>query len=137
MGMNDEINRAVNWDTESVDMEDSIRIAIKKMNSCNTSALAVKSGGKVVGVLTDMDLMMCVAEKKDLDKTNAFTCMTSCEMITNERSKSPCVQLDSTQTVGDALGVMTLGGVHHLLVANDDEHLGIVSIIDLLKLAIS
>ncbi len=137
MGMNSEIESAVNWDAEGVNMGDSIRVAIQKMSSSKTSALTVISGGKVVGVLTDMDLMMCIDEKKDFDKTNASACMTPCEIVGTERSKTPCVQLDASQSVADALGVMTLGGVHNMLVTGTDERIGIVSIVDLLKLAIS
>jgi len=137
MGLNDEINNAVNWDTVSVDLEDSIRVAIGKMSASKTAALAVKSGDEVVGVLTDTDLLMCVDRREDLDNTKASRCMTPCEIITTERSKSPCVQIDSTQTVKTALGVLNLAGVHHLLVSGEDDRIGLVSIVDLLKLAIA
>jgi len=137
MGLNDAINDAVNWDTVSVDMEDSVRVAIVKMSASKTSALAVKSGDEVVGVLTDTDLMICVDKREDLDNTKAARCMTPCEIITNKRSKSPCVQIDSTQTVKNALGVLNLSGVHHLLVSGEDDRVGLVSIVDLLKLAIA
>ena len=99
--------------------------------------MPVKMGEEVIGVLTDSDLMMCVDRSEDLDLTKASRCMTPCEMITGERSKSPCVQIDSTQTVKTALGVLNLAGVHHLLVTGEDDRIGLVSIVDLLKLAIS
>jgi hypothetical protein len=31
MGLNDEIEKAVNWETQSVGMDDSMRVAIEKM----------------------------------------------------------------------------------------------------------
>ncbi|MEW6519679.1 MAG: CBS domain-containing protein [Thermodesulfobacteriota bacterium] len=137
MGMKDEIDKAVNWDTVGVDLDDSIRIAIEKMSAGRSAALAVKMGDEVVGVLTDTDLLMCIARGEDVDTTKAARCMTPCEIITTKRSKSPCVQIDATQTVENALGVLNLAGVHHLLVSGEDERVGLVSVVDLLKLAIA
>ena len=138
MGLNDEIQNVVNWEAQGVDVNDSIRVAIQKMVDSKASALAVKLGDEVVGVVTDMDLMECVDSNENLDETKAANCMTACELITREGTQSPCVQLDSSQSVGSALGVMNLAGVHHLLVSGeDDKTTGLVSITDLLKLAIS
>lgn len=138
MGLNDEITTAVNWDAPSVDMNDSIRVAIQKMVGSKTSALVVKSGDEVVGVVTDMDLMGCVDRSEDLDKSKASGCMTACELIKGGPVKSPCAQLDSAQSVGDALRVINIAGVHHLMVSGeDDKCVGVVSVIDLLKAVLS
>ncbi|MCK5193583.1 MAG: CBS domain-containing protein [Desulfobulbaceae bacterium] len=138
MGLNDEIENVVNWEAKCVDVNDSVRVAIRKMSDSKASALAVKVGDEVVGVLTDMDLMGCIDRSENLDETKASNCMTACELITLEGAESPCVQLDSSQSVGSALGVMNLAGVHHLLVSGeDDKSIGLVSVTDLLKLAIS
>jgi predicted transcriptional regulator len=137
MGMNDEIKSAVNWGTVSVDLDDSVRVAIEKMSVSRSAALAVKMGDEVVGVLTDTDLLMCVSRGEDVDTTKASRCMTPCEIITTKRSKSPCVQIDASQTVENALGVLNLAGVHHLLVSGEDDRVGLVSVVDLLKLAIA
>ena len=137
MGLNDEIQNVVNWEAQGVDVNDSIRVAIQKMADSKASALVVKLGDEVVGVLTDMDLMECVDKDENLDETKVSNCMTACDLITREGAESPCVQLDSSESVGNALGVMNLAGVHHLLVSGeDDKSLGLVSITDLLKLAI-
>ena len=138
MALQDEIKEAVNWHTESVSTDDSMRTAVEKMIASRSAALAVMQGNEVVGVLTDMDLMGCIDRSDDLDATKACTCMTACELITDEGTKSPCAQLDASQSVENAIGVMHIGGVHHLLVSGDDEKcIGLVSSIDLLKLAIS
>lgn len=138
MGLNDEISLAVNWDAPSVDIEDSLRSIIQKMIGANASALAVKTGGHVVGVITDMDVMLSVDAGKDLDETKASSFMTACELIDDKGVKSPCVQLDAAQSVGNALGVMAVAGVHNLLVSGESEKgPGMVSVHDLLRLVIS
>lgn len=138
MGMKDEIKNAVNWNAPAVDAAESMRTAIRKMAANHASALAVTSDGKVVGVLTDMDLMMAVDGNNDLDATRAAGCMTACELLQGQAVKSPCAQLDSSQTVENALGVMNKAGVHHLVISDPEkDRIGVVSIVDLLKQAIS
>jgi CBS domain-containing protein len=138
MGLNDEIEKAVNWETQSVGMDDSMRVAIEKMIANKCSALAVKLGDEVVGVLTDFDLMDCLDRDDDLDKIKASSCMTACELITGKHTGSPCAQLDSSQSVKNAIAVLNVAGVHHLLVSGDDDKcVGLISSLDLLKLAIS
>lgn len=138
MGLNDEIGSAVNWNAPSVDTNDSLLTVIRKMVESQTSALAVTVDGNVAGVVTDMDIMMCIDKGLDLDETKAARFMTSCEVIGNRNVKSPCVQLDAAQTAENALGVMNRAGVHHLLVTGENDRVtGMVSIIALLKLVIS
>ena len=138
MGLNDEISLAVNWDAPSVGIEDSLRIVIQKMIDANVSALAVKTGDHVVGVITDMDVMLGVDEGNDLDETKASSFLTACELIDDKGVKSPCVQLDAAESVGNALGVMAVAGVHNLLVSGENKKgAGMVSVHDLLRLVIS
>lgn len=138
MGLNDEIKNAVNWDAPSVDMSEKLRTAIQKMVDSCASALAVTSGGEVVGVLTEMDVMMSIDRNNDLDGIQVRNCMTACELLKGEGVKSPCAQLDSTQSVENALGVMSRAGVHHLMVSDEENKcVGVVSILNLLKQAIS
>ena len=135
MGLANEISSAVKWDSPSVEMRDNLRTAITKMANSGVSALVVKSGDVVVGVVTDMDLMGCIANGDDLDAVTASKFMTSCEIISDKKIKTPCVQLDETQSVENAIGVMALAGVHHLLVAGE-KGAGVISAQDLLRLVV-
>jgi CBS domain-containing protein len=138
MALSDEISLAVNWNAPGVDIEDSLRVVIKKMIDAKASALVAKVDDDVVGVITDMDVLLSVDAGKDLDETKASSVMTACELIDDKGVKSPCVQLDSTETVDNALGVMAVAGVHNLLVSGGKgEKSGMVSIRDLLRLVIS
>lgn len=138
MGFSDEIIKAVNWDAPSVDMEDTLRTVTQMMVDTQSSALTVMMGDEVMGVITDMDILESLGKKDSLDKTKVANSMTTCKLISDKEIKSPCAQLDSSESVINALAVMNSAGVHHLLVSNGDKKkAGIVSILDLLKLAIS
>ena len=138
MALHDTIKTAVNWHAESVDAGDSLRTTIRKMVDSKVSALVVKSGGEVAGVVTDMDLMRCVVQKKNLDTEKASRFMTACELITAKGSeKTPCVQLDESESVENALMIMDTAGVHNLLVDGENHQAGMVSIRDLLQFVIS
>lgn len=138
MGLNDDISAAVNWDAPRIAMEDSLRVVIQKMVDSRTSALLVKVGAEVAGIVTDMDVMKAVVDENDLDKTKASNLMTACELISGNVVKSPCVQLHEAESVKNALGVLDTAGVHNLVVSGENDKLtGIVSIRDLLKLVIS
>jgi 3-hydroxyisobutyrate dehydrogenase-like beta-hydroxyacid dehydrogenase/predicted transcriptional regulator len=134
MGLSDTIQSAVQWGAQSVDMADSLRTAIARMAQAGTSALVVKSGGEVVGLVTDQDLMGSVARGDDLDTVTVAGFMTPCEIISGKEVKNPCVQLDETQSVGNAIGVMDVAGTHHLLVTGE-RGVGVISAHDLLRLA--
>ena len=138
MGFNNAIINAVDWDAPSVDMEANLRTVIQMMVDNQSSALTVMMGEEVIGVVTDMDILESFSKNDDLDKTKAAEFMTTCELISNKEITSPCAQLDSAESVKNALAVMDSAGVHHLLVSDDEKKkAGIVSILDLLKLAIS
>ncbi len=135
MGFNDEIINAVDWDAPSVDMDANLRTVIRVMVETQSSALTVMMGEEVMGVVTDMDILESFGRNDDLDETKVAEFMTSCELIGNKEIFSPCAQLDSAESVENALAVMNSAGVHHLLVSGDEKKkAGIVSILDLLKL---
>lgn len=138
MGLNTEIKNAVNWEAPAVAMDDSLRVVIQKMVDSKSSAVLVKADDAVAGIVTDMDMLASIARHDDLDGTKVSGFMTRCELILGKAVKSPCVQLDSEQNAGDAIGVMNGAGVHHLVVSGEkDTCTGIVSVLDLLRLVVS
>ena len=138
MALTATIGAAVNREAPAVSLDDTLRTAIRQMTVARCSALMVKSGDEVVGVVTEMDLLEGLVRHDDLDATRVARFMTSCELITGRAACSPCVQLDENELVQDALATMHKAGMHHLLVAGDgNQALGMVSVADLLKLAIA
>lgn len=137
MSMNDTIRNAMRDDTPSVNLEDSLRTTIQKMSGANATALLVKSGDELVGIVTEMDVMHQVANDADLDEIKVSQLMTACELITSKPAKTPCVQLDEDESIKNALAIMYEAGIRNLLISGaDGQAKGIVSARDLLKLAI-
>jgi CBS domain-containing protein len=108
------------------------------MTQHETSALIVKNGEELVGILTDMDVMDGIVRNSGIADLLVSDCMTSCQLINDSPVTSPCVQLYEGENVKNALDVMSTAGVHHLLVSCE---MGIgtcmVSVRDLLKVAIA
>ena len=139
MGLQSEIKDAVNWEAPSITLQSSLRQVIQEMVTNNVSALVVKTDDVVAGVVTDIDLIDCISDNKDLDKTTVTEFLTPCELITEDRTKkSPCAQLDESQSVENAFKVLSASGTHNLLVSStSNKGVGIASIPKLLKLLIS
>ena len=138
MGLQNEIKDAVNWEAPAVTLQNSLREVIQKMVNNNASALVVKIDDAVAGIITDMDLLDCISDQKDMDETKVSDFLTACELITNVGTRSPCAQLDESESVENAIKVLDAAGTHNLLVSGaSDKEVGIASIRDLFKLLIS
>ena len=138
MGLQAEIKTAVKWDTPHVNAEDSLRVVIQQMVKSKVSALVVKMNDAVVGIVSDIDLLKSIVDNKDLDVSKVAELMSPCDLITGKGAANPCAQLDATESVENALNVIDAAGTHNLLISGaDDNEVGIVSIRDLLGVAIS
>lgn len=138
MSLTDSIKKAIKRKLPAVSISDSLRTAITAMTNVNASAIVVKTGEEVIGIVTELDLTGGVTAHKDLDSTTVAEVMTACDLITCKGSRSPCVQLDEDETIATALSIMSEAGVHHLLISgNDGNAAGLVSAQDLLKLVVS
>jgi len=118
-------------------VEDNLQTAVRKMTTAAVTALIVESGGELVGIVTDMDIMHSVAASRNPTELKVADFMTACELITREGAKTPCIQLDEDQSIKSALEIMDEAGVHNLLVSGADGKVaGMVSASDLLKVAV-
>ena len=137
MALHDPITPAVKY-TPIVGLDDSLLAAAREMTKHDVSALIVKQGDELIGILTDMDIMDGIVHNHEFANTNVASCMTVCQLITDSPVKSPCVQLYEEESVKSALEIMSTAGIHNLLVSCE---MGVgtcmVSIRDLLKVAIS
>lgn len=137
MSISDTIGVAMKNDTPAVNLEDSLRTAIKNMSDANATALMVKSGDELVGIVTETDIMHQVVKDVGLDDVKVSQLMTACEVISSKPAKTPCVQLDESETIQNALAIMDEAGISNLLISGDGGHAkGVVSARDLLKLVV-
>ena len=137
MALHDPIRTAVKH-TPAVGLDDSLMTAVEYMAKHNASALIVKDGEELVGILTDMDVMDGIVRNRDLTDIKVASCMTACQLISDSPVRTPCVQLYEGESVESALKIMSKAGIHNLLVSCG-MGLGtcMVSIRDLLKIAVA
>jgi len=100
----------------------SIVSAAKKMKAARVGSLFVKKGKKLVGIVTDTDIVRrAVATSKPLGKMTVEKIMTS-----------PICTIEGTQSVDDAQDMMGDLGVRHLAVTKSGEIVGVVSVRDVM-----
>ena len=100
----------------------SIVSAAKKMHSARVGSLFVKKGKKLVGIVTDTDIVRRgVSTNKNLGKMTVEKIMTT-----------PICTIEGSQSVDDAQDMMADLGVRHIAVTQAGEIVGVVSVRDLL-----
>ena len=100
----------------------SVVSAAKKMKAAKVGSLFVKKGKKLVGIVTDTDIVRrAVSTNKSLGKLTVEKIMTT-----------PIRTIEGSQSVDDAQDMMGDLGVRHLAVTNSGGIVGVVSVRDLL-----
>lgn len=118
-----------------IGLDDSLGDAINAMAKNNASALVVREGGILVGLVTITDVMHSLVHHQDLQDTKISSFMTKCELISAKATKNACAQLDENQDVLSALKVMHQAGVNHLVVARSEgDPVGVVSSLEIIRL---
>ena len=101
----------------------SIVSAAKKMKTARVGSLFVKKGKKLIGIVTDTDIVRrAVATSKPLGRLTVEKIMTT-----------PICTIEGSQTVDDAQDMMADLGVRHLAVTQAGEIVGVVSVRDVLR----
>ncbi len=132
------IKSAVKRKYPAVAIEESLAKVIDIMAKTNSSAVVVKVGEEVVGIVAISDIMQALAEGDDLVETKVSSFMTKCELISSQETRNPCAQLDENQDLMSAIKVMYEGGMNHLLVSGSDgKTVGMVSSLEIIKLLAS
>jgi len=116
------VERIMKKQLKTVGPSVSIVSAAKKMKAAKVGSLFVKKGKKLVGIVTDTDIVRrAVSTNKSLGKLTVEKIMTS-----------PIRTIEGTQSVDDAQDMMGDLGVRHLAVTNSGGIVGVVSVRDLL-----
>jgi CBS domain-containing protein len=107
--------------------DDTLAAAAGRLNSEKIGALMVTDDGRVVGVLSERDIVSALAERGPAALESAVRdCMTADVIVARP-----------TETVDVLLARMTDRRVRHLPVVHEDKLCGVVSIGDLVKHKIS
>lgn len=116
-----QLHALVSGAAEVVGSEVTLTEAAARMVEAEVGCLAVVSGRRLVGILTDHDMVKAIAD--DLDPDEA--------LVTAVMSEAPDT-VPPDLTVHEAAAWFLEAGYRHLPVMDDDELLGIVSIKDIL-----
>lgn len=107
--------------TVSCDPTMTVRDAAAQMSQGEQGSLLVMSSDKLVGIVTERDILTAVASGVDLDSMRVAECMTP-----EPDTASPELE------VREAAEWMVATGYRHLPVAVDDEIVGVMSMKDVL-----
>jgi len=107
---------------QSIGRDASVLDAALLMNDHKIGSLVVSDGGRLVGIITERDLLVrIVASRRDPAATLVRDVMTS---------ELRCGRIDTS--LDEARGVMMKRRIRHLPIVDEDDHLlGLVSIGDL------
>ncbi len=110
-------------DVWSIDAGASVLDAIKLMAEKGVGGLAVTTGGKLVGIITERDYARKVILKDRSSKNCKVSEIMSTDLITAREN----------QSVEECMHLMTDNRVRHLPVTEGGELVGMISIGDLVK----
>jgi len=118
------VDRHMTRNLLTVSAEERLPDAARKMADRGVGAVVVLDAGRLVGILTERDILRAVAAG-------------SCDIATvGERMTRHPETVESTDSTDHAAALMIHGGFRHLPVVDGSEVKGIVSIRDLMKVAL-
>lgn len=101
----------------------SVLDAIGKMSEANIGAIVIQDGDQPTGIFTERDYLRKIAlEGRASEDTPVSSVMSS-----------PLITASSSESTRAAMETMTERRCRHLIIVDDDEMVGIVSLGDLVK----
>lgn len=117
-----EVMRRKGSEIEVIDPAETIDVAVEWMTSRHVGSLLVISDGRLVGILTERDLLVRVL---------AARCDPMTTVVRDVMTRQPLVVIGPEDTVAEALALVTRSRCRHLPVVDGDRILGVVSAGDL------
>ncbi len=111
-------------DLLSVEPGDSLTEVAKRMVAKDVGAVLVNDGERLIGILTERDVLRAVAEGIEADTT-----------VADWMTRDPDT-LDLDESTEHAAVLMIHGGFRHLPVMDKDEVVGMLSIRDLMRVVL-
>lgn len=105
----------------SVDAQESVRDAVKRLAEHKIGSLPVTRGGRVAGIMSERDVVYCLARE------GAAVLDFPVERVMS----APAITVTPDVPVLSALSMMSRRRIRHLPVVEDERLIGIVSIGDL------
>ncbi len=107
---------------EVIEPDETVDVAVEWMTSRHVGSLLVISDGRLVGILTERDLLVRVLAARCDPKTTE---------VQDVMTRQPLVVIGPQATIADGLAMVTRSRCRHLPVVDGDRILGVVSAGDL------
>jgi CBS domain-containing protein len=113
------VNRLMEWPVATVDSDATLAAVAQALAEYEVGALAVMDDDTLVGVISERDIVVHIAQGANLDHVTAAEVMAT-ELVT----------VEPTATVVEAARLMIESGVRHLpvLAEEDDDLVGFLSV---------
>ena len=110
------VSQIMNKSIISVNKDDTIKMAIKKMVHGDFGAVVVSAKDTPVGILTERDILKYVSDEK-MDLENKVDLIMS----------TPLISVDSSTSLDKAADLMLTNNIRRLLITDNDKYVGIIS----------
>ena len=100
----------------SVEKDDTIRLAIKKMVRGTFGAVIVTEKTKPIGILTERDILRSIANEKMDPESKVVSIMST-----------PLISVDSSASLGEGADIMLTNNIRRLMIKEKDKYVGIIS----------
>ncbi len=100
----------------TVEKDETIRLAIKKMVHGEFGAVVVTENDKPIGILTERDILKSIANEM-MEPENKVEIIMS----------TPLIAVNSSASLGEAAEVMLTNNIRRLMVKENAEYVGIIS----------
>jgi len=100
----------------TVEKNDTIRLAIKKMVHGEFGAVVITENGKPIGILTERDILKSIGNEM-MEPENKVEIIMS----------TPLIAVNSSASLGEAAEVMLTNNIRRLMIKENDEYVGIIS----------
>jgi CBS domain-containing protein len=100
----------------TVEKNDTIRLAIKKMVYGEFGAVVITENGKPIGILTERDILKSIGNEM-MEPENKVEIIMS----------TPLIAVNSSTSLGEGAEVMLTNNIRRLMVKENDQYVGIIS----------
>jgi CBS domain-containing protein len=100
----------------TVEKDETIRLAIKKMVHGEFGAVVVTENDKPIGIVTERDILKSIANEM-MEPGNKVEIIMS----------TPLIDVNSSASIGEAAEVMLTNNIRRLMVKENNEYVGIIS----------
>jgi CBS domain-containing protein len=121
-GMRSSLRDVMSRDLLTVAPEDTLGEAAEKMAGRNVGAALVMDAGRLVGILTERDLLAAVAGRVQTSEAPVRECMTENPLTVSEAT-----------SIERAASIMVTRGFRHLPIVDGERIIGIVSLRDVVR----